>query len=101
MNAYLMQIKMSLLLTLRNKTAFVFGLGFPLAFFFLFGSLLGAQSVRFVVGMVLIVGVLGAGFFGAAMLAVINREQNILRRFKVAPISPGPVLVAAIVSGLV
>jgi ABC-type multidrug transport system permease subunit len=30
-----------------------------------------------------------------------DREQNILRRFKVAPISPGPILVSSMVAGLV
>ena len=34
------------------------------------------------------------------MRAVMDREANILRRFKVAPISPAPILVASIVVGL-
>ena len=101
MNAYLTQIKMSLLLTVRNRAAFVFGYGFPLAFFFLFGSMSGGNGMGQVTGMVLTIGVLGTGFFGAGMQAVMAREANILRRFKVAPISPGPILVAGIVGGLV
>ncbi len=51
--------------------------------------------------MVLIMGILGNGLFGAGMRAVQEREQNILRRFKVAPISPVPILVASLVTGLV
>ncbi len=101
MNAYITQIKMTLLLTVRNKAAFIFGYGFPLAFFFLFGSMSGGNGMGQVTGMVLTIGVLGTGFFGAGMQAIMAREQNILRRFKVAPISPGPILVAGIVSGLV
>jgi imidazolonepropionase-like amidohydrolase/ABC-type polysaccharide/polyol phosphate export permease len=101
MNAYLTQIKMSLRLTVRNKAAFVFSYGFPLAFFFLFGAMNGASAMGQVTSMVLTIGVLGTGFFGAALQAVTSREQNILRRFKVAPITPGPMLVAAIVGGLV
>jgi imidazolonepropionase-like amidohydrolase/ABC-type polysaccharide/polyol phosphate export permease len=101
MNAYLTQIKMSLLLTVRNRVAFVFSYGFPLVFFFLFGAIGGASAMGQVTGMVLTMGVLGAGFFGAGMQAVMAREQNILRRFKVAPISPGPILVAGLVGGLV
>ena len=92
---------MTLLLTVRNKASFIFGYGFPLAFFFLFGSMFGASSVSFVTSMVLTTGVLGAGFFGASMQAITAREQNTLRRFKVAPITPGPILVAAIIGGLV
>src|SRR5207248_11162928 len=64
----------------------------------------GAESpaaMTQVISMVLIIGVLGNGFFGAGMRAVQDRETNVLRRFKVAPISAGPIIVAAIVSGLV
>jgi imidazolonepropionase-like amidohydrolase/ABC-type transport system involved in cytochrome c biogenesis permease component len=44
-------------------------------------------------------GVLGNGLFGAGMRAVMDREAGILRRFKVAPISPLPVLTAALITG--
>ena len=49
---------------------------------------------------VLVIGILGNGFFGAGIRAVQEREQNILRRFKVAPISPLPILVASLTTGL-
>ena len=104
MKPYLTQIKMSLRLTMRNRAAFIFGYGFPLAFFFLFGSLMGAgQSAASgrVVTAVLTMGVLGSGLFGAGLQAVISREQNILRRFKVAPITPAPMMVAAMIGALV
>jgi ABC-type multidrug transport system permease subunit len=104
MKVYLTQIKMTLRLTLRNRAALVFGYAFPLIFFFLFGNFMrngnpGAASQ--IVAMVLSIGVLGAGFFGASLQAVMSREQNILRRFKVAPISPAPILVSAMVGSLV
>jgi ABC-type multidrug transport system permease subunit len=51
--------------------------------------------------MVIVLGIFGSGFFGAGMRAVQDRESNILRRFKVAPISPAPIIVASMVSGLV
>ena len=41
------------------------------------------------------------GLFGAGMRTIQDRETNVLRRFKVAPISPGPVIIAALISGLV
>lgn len=103
MNVYLTQIKMSLRLTMRNRAALVFGYGFPLVFFFLFGSMMGAgqsAAATQVVTMVLTLGVLGSGLFGAGLQAVVNREQNILRRFKVAPITAAPMMVAAMVGGL-
>ena len=40
------------------------------------------------------IGILGNGFFGAGMRAVQDREANILRRFKVTPIGPLPILLA-------
>jgi len=49
--------------------------------------------------MVLVLGVLGNGFFGGGIRAVMDREAGILRRFKVAPITPAPILVASIFTG--
>ena len=49
--------------------------------------------------MVLVIGVLGNGLFGAGMRAAQERETNILRRYKVTPISPAPLLLASMVTG--
>ena len=51
--------------------------------------------------MVTVIGILGSGFFGAGIRAVQEREENILRRYKVTPITPVPLLLAAIVTGVV
>ena len=104
MHGYITHIRMSLRLTLRDRSVIFFSYLFPLIFFFIFGQLSkanqGGQGVQ-VINMVLTIGVLGNGFFGAGMRAVMDREQGILRRFKVAPISPGPILASSLVSGLV
>src|SRR4051794_34223528 len=52
-----------------------------------------------VVTMVLAIGILGNGLWGAGMRAVQEREQGILRRFKVTPITPAPLLVASLITG--
>ena len=104
MRAYLAQISINLKLTSRDKTVLFFNYAFPLVFFFIFGQLFKAQqgsAIVQVVNMVLVIGVLGAGFFGAGMRAIMEREQNILRRFKVAPISAGPILISSLVVGLI
>ncbi len=104
MKAYVTQIRMTLRLMLRNRATLLFGYFFPLIFFFLFSNFIGSGNpgaASQVIAMVLSIGVLGAGFFGASLQAVMSREQNILRRFKVAPISPAPILVAAMVGSLV
>ncbi|MDQ2777256.1 MAG: amidohydrolase family protein [Acidobacteriota bacterium] len=105
MRPYLAQIKSNLQLMGRDRTVLFFSFLFPLTFFFLFAQLFhGGQSpaaMAQVVSMVMIFGVLGAGFFGAGMRTVQDRETNVLRRFKVAPITPLPVIVASLVAGLV
>ncbi len=102
MKAYLAYIQITLKLTLRDRVAFYFSFAFPLAFFFIFAQTMHAEQgglILQVVTMVLILGVLGNGLFGAGIRAVQDRETNILRRFKVAPISPAVILVASLVTG--
>jgi hypothetical protein len=102
MKAYIAQIRMNLLLTLRDRTVLFFSYLFPLGFLFAFGEIGHAEQggAPAIVNMVLTIGVLGSGFFGAAMRAIGDRERNILRRFKVAPINAGPILVSSLVTGL-
>src|SRR5581483_4409696 len=105
MKPYVAQIKSNLRLMGRDRSVLFFSYLFPLVFFFIFAqSFHGAESpsaMTQVIAMVLIIGVLGNGFFGAGMRAVQDRETNVLRRFKVAPISGAPIIVASLVSGLV
>ena len=104
MSTYLALIKVDLKLALRNKSVLFFNYLFPLIFFFAFAQFLGDGSsarISYVVSMVLVLGILGNGLFGAGMRAVQEREANILRRFKVAPITPLPILVASMVTGWV
>lgn len=104
MNAYIAQIRMNLRLTFRDRTVLFFNYVFPLIFFFIFGQLMHAEQggvIVMVVTMVLTLGILASGLFGAGMRIVSDREQNILRRFKVAPISPATLLVASMVTALV
>src|SRR5260370_31765488 len=90
-------------LTLRDRTVIFFNYLFPLVFFFIFAQLFHAEqggAIIQVLTMVLSIGILGSGFFGAGIRAVQDRESNILRRFKVAPISAAPMLVASLLTGL-
>ncbi len=54
-----------------------------------------------VVTMVIVLGILGNGLFGAGMRAVQEREENILRRYKVTPITPVPLLAASMITGVI
>lgn len=100
LNSYITQIRMNLLLTLRNRMALFFSYIFPLIFFGAAGMGGGGGNPLQVVGMVLGLGVLGGGLMGVGMRAVQDREQNILRRFKVAPIGPGEIIVSGMVTAL-
>ena len=103
MTPYLALIGIDLRLALRDRTVIFFNFLFPLVFFFGFGGLFHAErsagAASLVVTSVLVIGVLGNGLFGAGMRAVADREAGILRRFKVTPITPLPVLVASLVTG--
>jgi imidazolonepropionase-like amidohydrolase/ABC-type multidrug transport system permease subunit len=98
LHSYLTQIRMNLLLTLRNRMALFFSFVFPLIFLMIFSMGGGGGNGQQIVNIVLGIGVLGSGLFGVGMRAVQDREQNILRRFKVAPIGPGEILVSGLVT---
>ncbi len=103
LRAYAAYIKITLKLTLRDRVVLFFNYLMPLLFFIAFGEGLGAATspgaMSQTVSMVLMFGVLGTGFFGGGIRATMDREAGILRRFKVAPISPAPLLVASLVTG--
>ena len=102
MKPYIALIKIDLKLAMRNRAVIFFNYLFPLIFFFAFAELFHAgtgQGVAYFVATVLTMGILGNGLWGAGMRSVQDREANILRRFKVTPISPLPLLVASMVSG--
>lgn len=103
MKAYLAHIRTTMKLTMRDRIVLFFNYLLPLLFFIVFAQSFGADkggAISQVITMVLIMGVLGSGFFGAGLRAVQERELNILRRFKVAPITPLPLLVSSLVTGV-
>ena len=103
MKTYLSLIGIDLKLATRQRSVIFFNYLFPLIFFFTFAKLLHAErstgSIVQVLAMVVALGALGNGLFGAGMRAIQERETNILRRYKVTPITPTPLLVASMVTG--
>jgi ABC-2 type transport system permease protein len=103
MRSYLELIKIDLKLALRLRTVIFFNYLFPLIFFFTFGTVFHAgqsiDAITQVITMSLALGVLGSGLFGAGIRSLQEREMNILRRYKVTPITPGPLLVASMITG--
>jgi len=102
MKTYKALIALDLKLALRQRSVIFFNYMFPLIFFFIFAQAFHAErgsAMTIVIAMVIIIGILGNGLFGAGIRAVQEREANILRRYKVTPIGPLPLLVAATVTG--
>jgi ABC-type multidrug transport system permease subunit len=104
MKAYLALTKIDVKLALRDKQTLFFTYLFPLIFFFFLSTMLHAErgggTIALIVTDVLVIGILGNGFFGAGIRAVQEREAGILRRYKVTPITPVPLLVASLTTGL-
>lgn len=105
MKGYLELIKIDIKLALRQRVVIFFNYLFPLVFFFAMSSALRARSnpgnASYVLTMSLVLGILGSGLFGAGVRAIQEREMNILRRYKVTPITAGPLLAASMVTGWV
>src|ERR1700693_711411 len=103
MKDFIAFLKIDLKLARRNRAVLFFNYLFPLVFFFMFAFFFGqhGNGILLVVTMVTVIGILGTGFFGAGMRAVQEREENILRRYKVTPITPVPLLLASIVMGVI
>lgn len=104
MKAFLSFLKFDLKLARRNRAVLFFNYLFPLVFFFVFAQAFSAKQgniILLVVSMVIVIGILGNGLWGAGMRAVQEREENILRRYKVTPITPVPLLAASMISGVI
>jgi imidazolonepropionase-like amidohydrolase/ABC-type multidrug transport system permease subunit len=102
MKSYIALVQLDLKLALRAKSVLFFNYMFPLIVFVVFAQAMHGDrgnAMTQVVTMVVIIGVLGNGLFGAGVRAVQERESNVLRRYKVTPITPAPILIAATIVG--
>jgi ABC-type multidrug transport system permease subunit len=103
MKTYLSLIAIDLKLASRQRAVIFFNYLFPLIFFFIFAMVFPVRrnpgAMTQVLTMSISLGVLGNGLFGAGVRALQEREMNILRRYKVTPITPTPLLVASMVTG--
>src|SRR5437870_13614054 len=94
---------MRIRLAMRNKMFFFFIIVMPFAFFFLWLGVIakGAPQVAaFYLGPVLAFNVMGS-FWGLSAALVMFREQGILRRFHVTPVTTSDMLASSIVANYV
>jgi ABC-2 type transport system permease protein len=92
-----------MVLALRNKMFFFFSVVMPLMFFFLYAGVFAKGDplgVRFFLGPVLALNVMGS-FWGLSATLVMYREQGILRRFHVAPVTASDMLASSVLANFV
>jgi ABC-type multidrug transport system permease subunit len=92
-----------MVLALRNKMFFFFSVVMPLMFFFLYAGIFAKSDpnrVRFFLGPVLALNVMGS-FWGLSATLVMYREQGILRRFHVAPVTAADMLASSVLANFV
>lgn len=103
MKTILMLAAMRIRITLRNKAFLFFSLIMPMAFFFLYGSVLAkgeVAKVRYLLGPVIAMSVMGT-FWGLSLQLVTWREQGILRRFRLAPVPATAMIGSSILANLI
>jgi ABC-2 type transport system permease protein len=87
-------------LAMRNKMFFFFSVIMPMGFFFLYAGIFAKGDpnvVRYLMGPALSLSVMGS-FWGMSAALVIYREQGILRRFHVTPVSAGEMLASSVLA---
>ena len=95
--------RMRIQLTLRNKMFLFFSVIMPFGFFFLYAGVFARgipRVVQYFLGPVMALTVMGS-FWGLSAALVNFREQGILRRFHVTPVTPSDMLASSIVANFV
>jgi ABC-2 type transport system permease protein len=86
---------MNVRLVMRTKVALFFTFLFPLVFLFVYAGLFAhgdPQAVAYLFGPVITLNIMGSGFWGLGLQAVVQRERGSLRRFRLAPIGSGTIV---------
>lgn len=95
--------RMRIQLTLRNKMFIFFSVIMPFGFFFLYAGIFAKgvpTVVRYFLGPVIALTVMGS-FWGLSAALVMFREQGILRRFHVTPVTASDMLASSVVANFI
>jgi len=90
-------------LALRNKAFFFFSVVMPLLFLFFFAGVFGrgsSERTAYTLSQVLSLTVMGS-FWGLSVQLVTYREQGILRRFRLAPVTSLEMLLSSVISNYI
>jgi ABC-type multidrug transport system permease subunit len=96
MRVFSSQVRLGLVLALRNRMALIYGFIFPLIFLGAYAALYRHDEVPIALhlGELLTVTILGGACFGLPTTLVSERERGVWRRYRLAPVSLS-VLIAA------
>ena len=100
MSNFISLTRMRIRLALRNRMFFFFSVIFPLGMFFLYTGIFAKGNPRvvsFFLGPVIAFNVMGS-FWGLSAALVMFREQGILRRFHVTPVTSTDMLASSILA---
>jgi ABC-type multidrug transport system permease subunit len=95
--------RMRIQLALRNKMFFFFSVIFPVGMFFVYSGIFAKghpRDVSFFLGPVVALNVMGS-FWGLSAMLVTFREQGILRRFHITPVTATDMLASSIFANYV
>ena len=95
--------RMRIHLALRNRMFFFFSVVFPIGMFFVYSGIFARahpEKVRFYLGPVIALNVMGS-FWGLSAMLVTFREQGILRRFHITPVTAADMLASSILANYV
>ncbi len=100
MSAFTQHLGISVRLHLRNKMALLYGYLFPLIFLAAFAVLYRYDKVPLLrhFGELLTVSVLGGACFGLPTTLVSERERGVWRRYRLAPLPAGTLLLSTVVA---
>src|SRR5262245_197637 len=95
--SYLALVRTHLRTFFRSKEALFWSMAFPLGFLFLFGGIMArgnAKAATFMLPGLLTTMLISGSLFGSALPMVLAREKEILRRFRVTPLSAPTMILA-------
>lgn len=89
-------------LAMRTKVALFFTFIFPLIFLFAYGAIFAhgnPAGMAFLFGPVIVLQVIGSSLWGLGMRSVADRERGALRRYRLAPVGAGAMVISSMLAG--
>jgi len=92
---------MSIRLVMRTKAALFFTFLFPLIFLFAYAGIFAhgnPAAVVYMFGPLVTLNIMGSGFWGLGTQSVMQRERGSLRRYRLAPIGSGSMVMSSLLA---